>query len=37
MKYEYKWINKIQPSSLPFSIPFHVLNNEGMTFLIFVW
>jgi hypothetical protein len=37
MEYEYKWINKIQSSSLSFRISIHVLSNEGKSFLIFVW
>jgi hypothetical protein len=37
MKYKYKWINEMHLSYLSFCIPIHILDDEGMSFLTFVW
>jgi hypothetical protein len=37
MEYKYEWINKMQLLSSSFRIIIHILNEEGMSFLTFVW
>jgi hypothetical protein len=37
MEYKYKWINEMQLSYLSFRILIHILDDEGMSFLTFVW
>jgi hypothetical protein len=37
MECKYKWINEMQLLSLSFRNPIHILNDEGMSFLTFVW
>jgi hypothetical protein len=37
MKYKYVWINEMQLLSSSFYIPIQILNNEGKSFLTFIW
>jgi hypothetical protein len=37
MEYKYVLINKMQLLSSSFCIFIHILNDEGMSFLTFVW